>query len=107
MSIDVYLEVVRPVVIYKRNITQNLNRMAKEAGIYEVLWRPEEEGITRAARLIEPLQAGLARLKSDPERYRKLDPENGWDTYERLVSLVQEYLEMCGLNPEATVRVWR
>jgi hypothetical protein len=46
--------------VYTANITHNLNRMAKEAGIYKHLWRPDEIGITLAGELIEPLQSGLA-----------------------------------------------
>jgi hypothetical protein len=107
MSLDVYLEVVRPTVIYNANITHNLNRMAKEAGIYEVLWRPEEVGIVKASELIAPLQEGLARLKANPEHFKTFNPENGWGTYEGLVAFVEEYLNACGMNPDAAVRVWR
>jgi len=44
---------------YEANVTHNLNKMAMEAGIYEYLWRPDEIGITKAGRLIEPLSKGL------------------------------------------------
>jgi hypothetical protein len=36
--------------LFSLNITYNLNKMAKEVGLYEVLWRPEEIGITTAPR---------------------------------------------------------
>jgi hypothetical protein len=77
MSLDVYLEKLQPVDVYNANITHNLNTMASEAGIYQHLWRPEEIGITYAAQLIEPLQAGLARLLEDPERFMKHNPTVG------------------------------
>lgn len=32
------------------NITHNLNNMAKEVGLYEVLWRPEEMGLLQLLR---------------------------------------------------------
>lgn len=93
--------------LFDANITHNLNHMADEAGIYKALWRPEEIGIEIAAQLIDPLRAGLSLLKSDPERFRKLNPSNGWGTYEGLVRFVQKYLEACEAYPTAKVRVSR
>lgn len=107
MSLDVYLEVVRPTKIYARNITHNLNKMAGEAGIYEHLWRPEEIGVTKAQQLIEPLRAGLARLLAEPERYKAFNPPNKWGSYEGLVEFVTEYIGACEENADADVRVSR
>lgn len=107
MSLDVYLKVVAPTTIYTANITHNLGKMAEEAGIYYLLWKPEAVGVTTAKQLIEPLTAGLALLESDPERFRKFNPENGWGSYEGLVGFVREYLAACKENPDATVDVWR
>lgn len=107
MSLDVYLKAVRPVQVYSANITHNLNTMAEEAGIYEHLWRPEEIGIDKAAQLIEPLRNGLKLLRSDPSRFQKHNPSNGWGAYEHLVSFVEGYLRACEENPDADVSVWR
>lgn len=107
MSLDVYLTAVRPTTIYDRNITHNLNRMAGEAGVYEHLWRPDEIGVTKAAQLIEPLRAGLAKLIAEPDRFRAFNPANGWGDYEGLVAFVQEYLHACEENPDADVSVSR
>ena len=107
MSLDVYLTEVRETTIYDRNITHNLNKMADEAGIYKHLWRPEEIEITKAAQLIEPLREGLSLLLSDPERFKKFDPENKWGDYDGLVNFVREYLAACEENPNASVRVSR
>ena len=103
MSLDVSLTAMRPTVVFDGNITHNLNMMAEEAGIYKHLWRPEEIGITLAGQLIEPLTAGLELLKSDPERFKKFNPENGWGHYEGLVDFVEEYLKMCIEYPDAEV----
>lgn len=107
MSLDVYLEEVRKTVIYDRNITHNLNKMAAAAGIYKHLWRPDEIEITKAGQLIEPLREGLKRLRDDPEKYKAFNPDNGWGDYEGLVNFVSEYLSECEENPNATVRVSR
>lgn len=60
--------------VYSANITHNLNRMAEAAGIYKELWRPEEVGIVKAAQLVEPLRAGLARLREGTGAFPGLEP---------------------------------
>jgi hypothetical protein len=107
VSLDVYLEVVKPTEVYSANITHNLGAMANEAGIYKHLWRPDEIGVTTAAQLIEPLTAGLALLKSDPARFEKFNSENGWGLYKHFVPFVENYLAACREYPDATVSVSR
>jgi len=107
MSLDVCLEKLQPTTVYSSNITHNLGAMAKEADIYEALWRPEEIGITTAAQLIEPLTNGLELLKSNPKRFEKFNAENGWGLYKHFVPFVEEYLAACKENPDATVRTSR
>ena len=91
--------------VFSANITHNLVRMAKEARIYKHLWRPEELGITKAAQLIKPLRIGLASLNSNPERFKKFDPPNGWGSYIGFVSFVASYLAACEKYPDADVSV--
>lgn len=93
--------------VYDANITHNLGLMADAAGIYKHLWRPDENSITHARQLIEPLRDGLATLQSDPDRFRALNPENGWGSYEWLVEFVAGYLAACIAYPEAEVSVSR
>jgi hypothetical protein len=107
MSLDVYLLRTQPTRIYQANITHNLNVMAKEAGAYEVLWRPEELGMTKAGELVPMLRAALERLVADPERYRKYNPENGWGSYDGLVKFIYEYLCACETHPDADIEVSR
>ena len=109
MSLDFYLTVppTEPVTIYDRNITHNLGRMAEAAGIYRCLWRPDENGITKARQMIDPLQAGLALLLANPERFRQYNSSNGWGLYEHFVPFVTEVLAACEKNPDADVRVSR
>jgi len=107
MSLDVTLTKVQPTEVYWANITHNLNRMAEAAGIYKELWRPEEIGITKAAQLIDPLRAGLERLKADPEKYEAYNAANGWGMYKHFVPFVEKYLQACIDNPDADVSVSR
>lgn len=107
MSLDVTLSAVRPTDVYWSNITHNLGPMAKEAGIYMHLWRPDEIGVTKAAELIGPLRAGLALLKADPERFEKFNATNGWGMYDDFLRFVEEYLMACEATPDADVSVSR
>lgn len=91
--------------VYSRNITHNLGRMAEAAGIYKELWHPGDIGISTAAQLIEPLRAGLVRLRTDPGRFFAFNPSNGWGTYEGLVEFVTDYLRACEKFPNAAVSV--
>lgn len=93
--------------IYAANITHNLNTMAAAAGLYEALWRPDENNWSKAGDLIEVLEAGLEKLKADPEKFKKYEPDNGWGTYDGLVEFTEKYLAACKANPEARVEVSR
>lgn len=107
MSLDIILTAVRETSVFKCNITHNLNIMAGQADLYGVIWRPEENGIETAAQLIVPLQDGLALLKAEPDRFKALNPQNGWGTYEGLISFVEAYLAACIENPDATIMAFR
>ena len=93
--------------VYSANITHNLGKMAQAADIYQALWRPEEIGITRAGQLVSLLEAGLTKLKADPDLFSKYNSPNGWGMYEHFVPFVEKYLEACKANPDAEVHVSR
>jgi len=93
--------------VYWSNITHNLNTMANKAGLYECLWRPNEQGMTHARDLIEPMEKGLALLKNNKGRFEKFNASNGWGTYEQFVPWVEDYLEACKEYPNAKVETSR
>jgi hypothetical protein len=125
MSLDVYLEGSSQEVecccpicfndhkrvdtdeLYSANITHNLNRMAGEAGIYEILWRPDEVGIERAGQIVETLRKGIDLMKSDPPRFEQHNPSNGWGSYKDFIPWLEKYLSACEENPDAIVKVSR
>jgi hypothetical protein len=105
--------ITQPVSIYSGNITHNLGKMATQVflsngdTLYDVLWRPEVVGITHASCLAEYLDEGWNILLSDPEKYKKYNPENGWGSYEGLCDFVYRYRNACWDNPEAELRISR
>jgi hypothetical protein len=93
--------------VYTARITHNLNRMADAAGLYEVLWRPDECGYTYARDLVQPLRQGIEALRADPAAFTVYTPANGWGSYEGLVRFATAYLAACEQWPDAEVSVWR
>lgn len=92
---------------FRCNITHNLGRMAQEAGIYEIVWRPEEIGVATASQIIEPLRAGIKLMEDEPERFRALNASNGWGTYDQFLPWLRDYLAACIENPDATIEASR
>lgn len=114
MSLDVTLTLPAcpqcgsgPRHVYGSNITHNLGRMAMEAGVYDACWNPEDRGLTHARHLIEPLRAGIARMKADPARFRAFDSPNGWGLYKHFLPWLERYLAACEQWPNAEVTVSR
>ena len=114
MSLDVDLMVTQPVSVFSQNITHNLGAMAREVvlsndlTLYQVLWRPDEVvGLDTADDIAELLDEGWNILLSDPERFKKFNPENGWGDYEGLCNFVYNYRKACWDNPGALVSVSR
>ncbi len=89
------------------NVTHNLNNMAKAVGLYEVLWRPEEIGITTASQMIAPLEEGLDELVANPDKYKAFNPPNGWGDYDIFVDFCKLALRDCCEYPDATIEVGR
>lgn len=90
--------------VFDANITHNLTDIAREAGLYEAIWHPEEKGYTQAGQLVMLLQRGLLQLKADPARFEALNPLNGWGSYGGFVAWVETYLEACITHPDATIQ---
>lgn len=107
MSLDFYLTRVQETEVFSSNITHNLGEMAHKAGIYEALWRPEENGYEYGKDVIPILEEGLKKLKADPEYYKRFDANNGWGLYIHFVPFVEEVLEACKENPDANIHVSR
>lgn len=114
MSLDVDLMVTQPCSVYSANITHNLNKMAMEVKLsngmtlYQVMWRPDEqEGLKFARDIADLLDEGWNILMSDPEKFQKFDPENGWGSYEGLEKFVYNYRNACWDNLDAELRISR
>jgi hypothetical protein len=116
MSLDVRLYVdvdtgspeLHRCYLYEANYTHNCIPMAIKAGIYEYVWRPEECcDVAVAGDLVEPLRTGVKLMEDDPNRFKALNPKNGWGDYDTFLEWLRKYLVACIENPNAKIRVSR
>lgn len=89
--------------LFSANITHNLAKMADAAGIYKVLWQPEEVRAAIARDILPRLTDGLRLLQANPARFRRLNALNGWGKYENLVEFVRKVLTACERWPDAKI----
>lgn len=106
MSLDLSL-IVDDKCVYSANITHNLAAMAEKAGIYRLLWKPEELGATKAADVTEGLRHGLHDLGERQSYFEQFNSPNSWGKYQHLVSFVSVYLEACLAHPSAQLNIRR
>lgn len=78
------------------NLTYNLSPMLREAGF------PGWDSLTGApcSEVGGMLLRVATTLVNDPERFKKLNPENGWGTYEQAVGAMFGLAVMCKTHPE-------
>lgn len=93
--------------VFHANITHNLGKMAVQAGIYECIWRPEENGFVRAGQIIPRLKCGIDLMESNPDVFEKFNAENGWGTYDQFLPWLKELLDACEEFPWAEIEVSR
>lgn len=107
MSLDVWLRDSEGHEVFGANITHNLNRMAMEAGLYNCVWRPDENNYLKAGDIIADLRIGIARMATAPTHYKQFDAENGWGIYDDFMPWLIRYLEACEKNPEVLIGISR
>lgn len=65
---------------------------------------------------IDDMQAGsslpmlyscLHELMKDPDKFKKLNPENGWGSYDTLLALIIKLIDAAKAQPEFVWRAWR
>lgn len=106
VDVDTGGEEPHRVCLCDENITHNLGTMAKKAGIYKCLWRPEENGFKCAKDIIKPLTEGLNDLKARPSYFEQFNSSNGWGLYKNFVPFVERILAAAKKHPDALIGVW-
>lgn len=109
MSADWWLSADNCHADHSWNVTYNLSPMLSEAGWSwpdRQVWSKEYlEGAT-AADIGEKAMYVLRNLEGDPERFKALNPPNGWGDYDGLVSVWRNFVETIREHPEGRIGVW-
>lgn len=59
----------------------------------------------RAGEAAAKLTAAIAAMRQDPERFRAMNPPNGWGDYDGALAFLERIRTACLAHPLATVRV--
>lgn len=87
---------------YEDNITWNLQEMLSKATKLDG-FRTLDGMIAKYA--IPILDTAIKDMKAKPKIYKKLNPHNGWGTYEVALDSLEKLLCACVENPKATIRI--
>lgn len=83
------------------NYTYNVSNMYREAmGIT----LSDLHGMS-ATEAIDILHKGVTNMNNDPEKYKAMNPPNGWGDYEGALQFLTKILNACIENPNAYIKV--
>lgn len=109
MSLDLYLEHKCDHCGNEGHITWNYTYNASPMW-YEVY--PEDDrmipidGMT-GEQALPKIEKAVAIMKEDPDRFKKLEPTNGWGSYKDFVLSLEELALACRKHPKAVWSSWR
>lgn len=103
MSLDIGIKAKRVVEIYESNITYNLAPMYYKC-IDEELGFRKLDGMN-CKEAIPILGKAINDLIKNEKEYRKLNPKNGWGSYEFLLKELKNMKYCCRENPDGIIEV--
>lgn len=83
--------------LWRGNCTHNLCKMAMNVkcgkyNLYQLLWHPNENGFYKVTEPYRHLVGqGLLFMICDRRMLEQFNPENGWGSYDTLLSFMQDY----------------
>lgn len=103
MSLDIYITAKRETEIYERNVTYNLAKMYykcidKEKGFKKL------DGMN-CKEALPIVENAIIDMLVNADEYKKLNPENGWGSYEGLLETLQEIRKCCKENFDGKISV--
>ena len=103
MSLDISITAKREMIIYDTNITYNLADMYykcidKEKGFKKL------DGMN-CKEALPIINNAIQEMLNNADDYRKLNPKNGWGSYEGLLKALQEMRNCCENNPDGTIDI--
>lgn len=103
MSWDISIKAQREISIYKTNITYNLSDM-----YYRCI--DKEKGLKlfdnmSCKEALPILEKAIEDLIQNKEEYEKLNPKNGWGSYENLLGTFLDIRKCCTDNPDGIIEL--
>lgn len=92
MRVSIYLKDVKHNTVFQADITNNLEPMAKAAGIDDILWGSYGDSVPD---FIVRLSDGIRFLKKYPIIFQRLNPANGLGSYETLLEVAENLIQKC------------
>jgi hypothetical protein len=77
------------------NVTRNLTPMLREAGLFRVEGFQGDLLGAPCSELAGIADGTLRTLEADPDRFKALNPANGWGDYEGAVDFVRRLRDLC------------
>ncbi len=102
MSIDFSIYKVQETCVFDSNMTHNVSGMWREAGCYDAIYN--SEGLL-ASECLPFLKKGYEYFKKNAKELKKLEPENGWGTYENAGKFLEELIEGCEKYPDGKISI--
>ncbi len=96
MSVSLSIIAKREVEIYETNITYNLSKMYYKA-IDEKLGLKKLKGLT-CKEVLPIINNAIKDMIDKKEEYEKMNPKNGWGSYDGLLKTFKEICEVCEEN---------
>lgn len=103
MSWDINIKAKREVSIFEANITYNLSDMYYKCLDRKLGLKIFDEMNCKEALPI--LQKAIEDLIDNREEYEKLNPKNGWGTYEHLLGTLINMRKCCIDNPDGIIEL--
>jgi hypothetical protein len=106
MSYDIWLEIdtggAEPAAVgASRNMTSNVARMWREAGID----LSEVDG-ELAGDQLPALRDAIKNMKENPGKYELMNPINGWGSYDTCLAFLLALEQDWEAHPKAKIGVW-
>ena len=103
MSLDINITAKRETEIYEANVTYNLSKMYykcidKEKGFKKL------DGMN-CKEALPIINNAIQDMLNNADEYRKLNPKNGWGSYDGLLATLQEMRNCCENNSDGTINV--
>ena len=90
------------------NLTYNLSPMLRAAGFpgWSEVVGNDLDPLPTGKRVAEVMAEVVSELRADPDKYRELNPPNGWGDYDGAVKTLSDCVAVLREHPGAVVTSW-